>query len=231
MRFARLMLSDGTIIGRHFLEHAEARKTLWSMLWAKYATRNVMAPGKCPVSGHLARGINKAISIKTARFIIEVALQHSADAIVMEYLDFPWERDIGRGCICGKPGTFRKMVTARAHRNGMRISRVCARNTSKLAYDGSGRVRRDKDNYSMCTFRSMCKLPIKKKSRSSCEESPIDEYTGGKRYNCDLSASCNIGARYFNSRNSQSPLMRINGGTFWQKFQNALTEARAPWIR
>ena len=49
----------------------------------------------------------------------------------------------------------------------------------------------------MCTFRSMCKLPIKKKSRSSCEESPIDEYAGGKRYNCDLSASYNIGARYF----------------------------------
>ena len=55
----------------------------------------------------------------------------------------------------------------------MRISRVCAWNTSKLAFDGSGEVTRDADNYSMCTFKS------------------------GKRYNCDLSAAYNIAARYF----------------------------------
>ena len=55
----------------------------------------------------------------------------------------------------------------------MRVSRVNAINTSNLAYDGSGKVKRDKDNYSLCTFSS------------------------GKKYNCDLSASYNIGARYF----------------------------------
>ena len=58
----------------------------------------------------------------------------------------------------------------------MRISRICAWNTSKLAYDGSGKVERGtyiqngvkKYNYSICTFQ-----------------------------NCDLNASYNIGARYF----------------------------------
>ena len=60
-----------------------------------------------------------------------------------------------------------------AHRKGMRIARVCAWKTSALAYDGSGKVERDPDNHSLCTF------------------------TSGKRYNCDLSASYNIGARYF----------------------------------
>ena len=59
-----------------------------------------------------------------------------------------------------------------AHRKGIRISRVCAWNTSALAFDGSGRVQRDPKNHSLCTF---------------CSE---------KKYNCDLSASYNIGARY-----------------------------------
>ena len=59
----------------------------------------------------------------------------------------------------------------------MRVSRICAWGTSRLAYDGSGPVERGKDagftTYSMCRF------------------------TTGKIYNCDLSASYNIGARYF----------------------------------
>ena len=59
------------------------------------------------------------------------------------------------------------------NRKGIRISRICAWNTSRLAYDGSGVVLRDQDNHSLCTFQT------------------------GKRYNCDLSASYNIGARYF----------------------------------
>ena len=68
---------------------------------------------------------------------------------------------------------MQRIVSDKAHRDGVRISRVCAWNTSSFAFDGSGRVERDKDNYSMCTF------------------------ANGKRYNCDLSASYNIGARYF----------------------------------
>lgn len=59
--------------------------------------------------------------------------------------------------------------------HGMRILRVCAWGTSKLAYDGSGHVDRHSVfryrhgeqvyNYSLCTF------------------------PGGKVYNCDLSAA------------------------------------------
>ena len=53
------------------------------------------------------------------------------------------------------------------------------RGSSRLAFDGSGRVKRGKesektaDNYSIC------------------------EFSTGKIYNCDLNASYNIGARYF----------------------------------
>ena len=62
---------------------------------------------------------------------------------------------------------------SKMHRLGKRISRICAWGTSKLAYDGSGEVEQDEKNYSMCVLPS------------------------GKKYHCDLSASYNIGARYF----------------------------------
>ena len=95
--------------------------------------------------------------------------------IVFEHLDI-------RGRIRGsrkmrlhmwKKNTIQNMCEHKAHRLGIRISRVCAWNTSRLAFDGTGPVIRDDDNYSMCTF------------------------SNGKRYHCDLSASYNIGARYF----------------------------------
>ena len=59
----------------------------------------------------------------------------------------------------------------------MHISRDCAWNTSRLAFDGSGFILRGREGgfntYELCKF------------------------TNGKVYNCDLSASYNIGARYF----------------------------------
>ena len=60
----------------------------------------------------------------------------------------------------------------------MRVSHVNAWNTSKLAYDGSGIVKRGK---------------------AVSEHTPYDvcRFSSGKIYNCDLSASYNIGARYF----------------------------------
>ena len=63
---------------------------------------------------------------------------------------------------------IQKTCAHMAHREGMRVAHVCAWKTSALAYDGSGKVERDPDNHSLCTFRN------------------------GKRYNCDLSASLTV---------------------------------------
>ena len=69
------------------------------------------------------------------------------------------------------------MVENKAHRHGMRISHICAWGTSRLAFDGSGRVLRGKEAdlkcYSLCRF------------------------SNGKVYNADLSVSYNIGSRYY----------------------------------
>ena len=75
-------------------------------------------------------------------------------------------------------GLRQKLTEYKAHQLGMRISHVCAWGTSKLAFDGSGEVKRGKEvskttPYNVCCFKNE------------------------KQYNCDLSASYNIGARYF----------------------------------
>lgn len=76
-----------------------------------------------------------------------------------------------------KKNTIQNIVTHKAHRNGIKVSHVCAWNTSKLAYDGSGEVLRGK-KANLCTY-ELCK------------------FSNDKIYNCDLSASYNIGSRYF----------------------------------
>src|SRR5690606_30298376 len=63
-------------------------------------------------------------------------------------------------------------VEEMAHYAGMRISRINARNTSALAFDGSGKVKRN-------------------------DKKDLAIFTSGKVYHADLSASYNIGARYF----------------------------------
>lgn len=76
-----------------------------------------------------------------------------------------------------KKNTIQKTVEQKAHKNGIRVSHICACGTSKLAYDGSRYALRGTEagnkSYSICRFQN------------------------GKTYNCDLSASYNIGARYF----------------------------------
>ena len=126
-----------------------------------------------------AKGINRDIAVKTANFIMDVAVRYNADVIVFEHLE-------KNGQIRGSKKQKLKMwrsqevqsiVTDKAHRLSMRISHICAWGTSRLAYDGSGPVQRGRDGgfhtYELCRF------------------------SNGKVYNCDLSASYNIGARYF----------------------------------
>ena len=102
---------------------------------------------------------------------------YNIDCIVFEYLDHSGKKRGGRKyrerIHMWRANDVQDRVELQAHRMRMRISRVCAWNTSKYAFDGSGKVERDKDNYSICKF------------------------TSGKTYNCDLSAAQNIGARYF----------------------------------
>lgn len=173
-----VMRSDGTILGRHFCKiPKETDHLTHSINRIKKAQQN--RNHKTPRLWARAKGINHDIAVKTAVFIMDVAVLYNADVIVFEHLDKDGKV---RGSKKQKLKLWRSqevqsIVANKAHRLGMRISHVCAWNTSRLAYDGSGPVLRGKDGgfdtYELCKFQN------------------------GKTYNCDLSASYNIGARYF----------------------------------
>ena len=169
------MSADGTILGRHFLKLSKEQDSLRHALnMIKKAQQN--GARKMPSLWKRAIGINEDIAQKTAAFIIDCTALYDIHTIVFEYLD---TRGRKRGSKRQrlhhwKAQAVQRIVTDKAHRKGMHISRICAWNTSRLAYDGSGRVTRGIDgNYSICRFKN------------------------GKTYHCDLSASYNIGARYF----------------------------------
>ena len=173
-----VMHSDGTVIGRHFLKLPKEYDSLkHSINRIKKAQQN--HNHRTPRLWSRAKGINDDIAVKTANFIIDTAVLYNADVIVLEHLDRGGKK---RGSKKQRLHMWRSqyvqsMVETKAHRLGMRVSHVCAWNTSRLAFDGSGEVLRgmkgDLDSYSVCRFNS------------------------GKIYNCDLSASYNIGSRYF----------------------------------
>lgn len=173
-----IMQSDGTILGRHFCKlPEETDRLMHSVNRVKKAQQN--GNHKTPRLWAKVKGINHDISVKTAKFIIKTAVSYNADVIVFEHLD---KTGRVRGSKKQRIKLWRSqevqsIVANRAHRLGMRISRICAWGTSALAYDGSGRGLRGKDA-GFNTF-EICK------------------FSNGKVYNCDLSASYNIGARYF----------------------------------
>ena len=170
-----IMRSDGTVLGRRFIDHPSEKDRMYRTLGR--IRRSQREHGSAQTQGRWAytKRLNTELGKKTAGAIVKNAEENHADVIVFEYLEM-------QGKISGKKKQklhlwrkrdIQKRCEHQAHRKGMRVSRVCAWNTSRLAYDGSGSVSRDPKNHSLCVFQT------------------------GKRYNCDLSASYNIGARYF----------------------------------
>ena len=175
-----VMRSDGTILGRYFCKlPKETDHLMHSINRIKKAQQH--GSYKTPRLWAKVKGINHDIAVKAAEYITDIAVLYNADAIVFEHLDKTGKT---RGSKKQKLKMWRSqevqsIVTNKVHRLKMHISHICAWGTSRLAFDGSGRVFRGKEskrtagNYSLCEFQT------------------------GKVYNCDLSASYNIGARYF----------------------------------
>lgn len=177
-----IMQSDGTVVARKFIHLAIEKDHLYKAL---NRVKKVQQNGarKTPILWKHVNDINTDISRKTAKQMIDFVVLYNADVIVFEHLDTSGKK---RGSKKQRLHLWRKqeiqkIVEHKAHILGIRISRICAWNTSRLAFDGSGKVERGeyyqngerKYNYSICLFKN------------------------GKQYNCDLNASYNIGARYF----------------------------------
>ena len=172
-----VMDNKGTIYKRKFITNNKETDLLNHLLNKK---KKLQRNNKSTKS--IFREINNCqdrLEVYTCREIIQFALDNDAKAIVFEHLS-PYMK--AKGSYKEKLHLWRKRgiinrLSHMAHLNNLKYSSVCAVNTSKLAFDGSGEVLRGRDagfkNNKMCKFKN------------------------GKEYNCDLSASYNIAARYF----------------------------------
>lgn len=125
-----------------------------------------------------AGNINREIGQKVSARLIKIAKQYNVKYIVFEHLK-NWRPKGGK-----KRSVLRQRFHGWLHRRivdltqmkwselGGRVGFVYARGTSSNAFDGSGKLKRSSSNYELAVF------------------------TSGKQYNCDLSASYNIGARF-----------------------------------
>ena len=174
------MDSRGTVFGRGSLKLPKENDSLTHAI-GRIKKAQCHGARRMPRLWAAAKGINDNIAVKTAEFIAAAAAKYDADVIVMEHLDL---RGRKRGSKKQRLHHWKcmyvqQMVTHKAHRHGIRVSTVCAWNTSRLAFDGSGRVLRGRESAKAGGSYSVC------------------EFQNGKVYNCDLNASYNIGARYF----------------------------------
>ena len=174
-----VMNIDGAILARKFVDFASDKDHLYHTLNKIKKIQQRFGSHNTTKLWRYATFCNNELASKIANEIVSIAVEYQCDVIVFEHLDM-------NGKLKGKSkqrlhlwkkNTIQRIVEHKAHRNDIRISKVCSWGTSRLAFDGSDKVLRGKeanlDTYEFCQF------------------------SNGKIYNCDLSASYNIGARYF----------------------------------
>ena len=193
-----IMESDGTVLARKFINFPSEKDHLYHVLNRIKKFQRQHGSRNSSSFWAFAKRLNEELSKKVATAIISFATEYRTDVIVFEYLSIKGKKS---GSKKQKLHMWRKnyiqdLVEHKAHRIGVRISRVCAKYTSRLSFDGSGEVVRDPDNHSLCTFKN------------------------GKQYNCDLSASYNIGARYF-IRELLKPVSVKRQSLLWTKVPEA----------
>ena len=175
-----VMDPDGTVVARRFLSLRTENDCLGHALTIIRRAQRSGAK-RMPALWAKADGINRNIAERTASFIVTEARSHGCETVVMEHLGLNGKKNGSKRqrLHMWKTKYAYRLVTDKCHLYGMRVSTVCARNTSRLAFDGSGEVLRGKKSQRTNGSWSLC------------------EFKSGKVYNCDLNASYNIGARYF----------------------------------
>lgn len=175
-----IVKNDGTVLARKFIHRGRDKDRIRQRL------DKIRKSAK--LTGKLSKGFSKGWYRKAyniaensahlvSREIVEFAKKHGAERLVFEYMKH--FRPKAKGSKLKAKfhlWEHRRIMEFSCNKwweSGGRIAFVSPRNTSKLAFDGSGIVKRDKDNYALCVF------------------------PNGKRYNADLNASYNIAAKYF----------------------------------
>ena len=171
-----VMDSYGTVTNRLFINQP-VEKDRMNHLLNRLRLKQKQSPNKAKMPKIWAKinGLNTHIINDTVNKIVSFAKQNEVDTIVFEYLNFKGKKpkQIAMRLQMWAKRNIQNKVEHKAHSNGIRVNKINCRNTSNLAFDGSGKVQRNKSNASLCTFAT------------------------GKQYNCDLNATYNIGARYY----------------------------------
>ncbi|WNS77756.1 transposase [Domibacillus sp. DTU_2020_1001157_1_SI_ALB_TIR_016] len=171
--------ATGTVLGRTFIDQPKEKDRLQTL--TNKLRKAQRASGRIPAPNFWRQinGYQQHIVCHTSHEIVKFASKYGCDVIVFEYLG---RMKIPKGFYGARKLRFKlhgwrkigiqNKVEEMAHCLGMRISRINPRNTSALAFDGSGKVERN-------------------------SKKDLATFSTGKVYHSDLSASYNIGARYF----------------------------------
>lgn len=171
-----IMDQDGTVYARKFISFSEEHDRLDTQL-GRIKRNQKRGSRHNKTLWRKVAGISQDIADKTVKAILDFGNEHGVDVFVLEYLDFKGKNVVKRAHFWRYKRIY-KVLAQRAHQCGLRIARVNARCTSRLAFDGSG---------------------WSKRGREITPETPyaLMKFPTGKTYNADLNASYNIGARYF----------------------------------
>lgn len=183
---ASIVGRNGTVKARKFINPARDidRRNRRRMM-IKRKSRQTANITKQKLTKGFCKGLyrNSNINLEIARYvmrgIIEFTKTHGVKVIVFENLS-GWKAKTGRKgslqkqkfhlwCHC----KIVELTQQRWGELGGLVVFINPKYTSAYAFDGSGKIKQSKINYSLAVFKN------------------------GKNYNCDLSASYNIGARYW----------------------------------
>lgn len=171
-----IMDKDGTVYARKFISFSEEHDRLDTQL-GRIKRNQKRGSRHNKTLWRKVAGISQDIADETVKVIFDFGIEHGVDVFVLEYLDFKGKNTVKRAHFWRYKRIY-KVLTHKAHQHGLRVSRVNAHNTSRLAFDGSG---------------------WSKRGREITPDTPhaLMQFPNGKIYNADLNASYNIGARYF----------------------------------
>jgi IS605 OrfB family transposase len=179
---AAIISSGGTVVARRFFHRGidiDRRDKVLQQVRVKAKQTKKLHQGFCKTLYRRAHGLNHNMAQHISKGIVQFALEHGASVIVFEDL-VGWKPKAGR-----KRSNLKQRFHNWLHRLlvqlteskfvevGGSVELVYPRGTSSWAYDGSGQLKRSKQNYALATFQT------------------------GKQFNADLNGSYNIGARYW----------------------------------
>jgi putative transposase len=178
---ASIVNFDGTVSHREFIHPGrdiDRRDKRLKRISKKAGLTGLLCKGFAHGLYRKAGNINREIGQKVSAQLVKIAKQYGVKYIVFEYLK-SWRPRGGK-----KRSVLRQRFHGWLHRRiveltemkwselGGQVAFVYARGTSSNAFDGSGKLKRSDKQYGQAVF------------------------TSGKKYNCDLSASYNIGTRF-----------------------------------